>query len=640
MRNFWLLVLATALSIAPPKVRANEVAPAATGVLVTGRALSINGQTQIPRGLFGVHATALSEKTAREWGVEMVRLIHLKPPSTPTVPGARADVPANVNLVLDSFWDRYQPAPLLYDPQWQKKMETLARDYAQAAKASTRPVMVEYWNEPYLNWAIMPGVNYDGAFYEQASTTPGEKMMLKGQAAPTEFMVWDKPRLVAIDLETKRIDYVATRYIPEKIENRPPQAGDTFMFRGQKTFRLELRPWGKDVSQRSHYSAGQNSLYYRQMFLPFAKALKATNPNVQLIGGWGCHLQYGNWDAWHTLYKPLLDDAREYLDGLNEHHYGQDTRMVAGAYETVAAYAKTAFGKDLKFYNTEAGGSLDPEQPGNIAKPNFDAKSYADLDATMTYTLRDILHLLSTCPDKAVTRVSHMADKNGDRFAFQLLKDLRGDLVETKSSNPNVSSVAAHNGSTLVVALWNEARSAQVIPLQVTPPAGWAIQIMTRREASRAGETIEIREAPMELSAPVDLGARRAVILKFEMIRKPVVAVRERMAQTQFFAGGILKRVKPGESQSFWVALPEEKLKKAQNARVRFVIEGNTKGFSCRVNGVLVASQIANSYTNEVEIPASLLRLRNLIEFHCNSGNEGFQMDCASLITSAVDISR
>ena len=372
MRNLFLCLMSTATLI-PTYARAQDVVRpprAATGVFVTGRALEVNGVSQIPCGLFGVHATDLDEKTAREWGVELVRLIHHNPPAKPTRAGSRADVPANVGEVMDCFWDRYQPARLLHDKGWKANMETLGRAYGEAAKANPAPSLVEFWNEPYLNWATSPAVNYDGAFYDQTDTSIGSKMTLKGEAQPTEFLVWDKPKLVAVDPERNTVDYLASRYIPEKIEGRAPVAGDVWKFRNTLSRRLELRAWGRDTTQKSHYSAAQNSLWYCQMFLPFARALKETNPNVQIIGGWGCHLQDGNWDAWHTLYKPLLDEAYPYLDGLNEHHYGQDTRMVAGAYETVAAYAKTTWNKDLKFYNTEAAARSIPNSQATSPSQN------------------------------------------------------------------------------------------------------------------------------------------------------------------------------------------------------------------------------------------------------------------------------
>lgn len=628
-----LLLPAPALHPVLRPARAQTALPATPGALVcvTGKTLSINGTTEIPRGLFGVHATKLAPENVAKWGVEAVRIIDQNPSGAPVVPGRDSRVPAGAALV-ECFYDRYQPARLLHDPNWQSNLAGLGKRYGEAAKNSGREHWVEFWNEPYLNWAARPGVNYDGAFYDRTDTTPGTPMTIKGAATPTPFLVWDAPKLVAVNPQTGAVDYLATRYLPDVIEDRAPREGDEWKFRGQVTRRLELRAWGRDTTQLSHYSASQNALYYNQMFGPFARALKAANPDVKIIAGWGCHLQYDNWRGWDLLYKPLLDEHHELMDGLNEHHYGGDTRMVAGAYETVAAYAATKWNKTLKFYNTEAGGMLDPEQPGTSGKPTFIANNRAELEASMTYTLRDVLHLLAACPDKAVTRFAHEADANGDRFALELLQPLRGQLLETLPPSSRLWSVATRNGNELVLALWNDGRNARNVNLQMAAPAGFTLGAATRREVVTQGESLRVIESPFDARGAVQIGPRRAVVLRFGLTpilgALPIV----RSAKwTQFYGPQILQKVEPGGVATVSVEVPAAALKNAKRARLRWVVEGQNAGVRAKWNGIALPVGESSSFIHDEIVDLASLRERNELEISCAPDAPGFQLDAASL---------
>ena len=54
---------------------------AATIVEVTGRLMDVNGHTDVPRGLFGVHALKLTPELVEDWGIECFRQIHFVPGS-------------------------------------------------------------------------------------------------------------------------------------------------------------------------------------------------------------------------------------------------------------------------------------------------------------------------------------------------------------------------------------------------------------------------------------------------------------------------------------------------------------------------------------------------------------------------------
>lgn len=627
---------ATLLLPAPAlrQARAQTAMSATPGALVgvTGKTLAINGTTEIPRGLFGVHATKMSPENAAKWGVEAVRIINHNPSGAPLTPGRDERVPAATSLLVECFYDRYQPARLLHDANWQSNLAALGTRYGEEAKADKREHWVEFWNEPYLNWAARPGVNYDGAFYDRTDTTPGTPMTLKGATEPTPFLVWDAPKLVAVDPNSGVTDYLATRYLPDKIEDRAPREGDEWKFRGQTLRRLELRAWGRDTTQTSHYSARQNALYYNAMFGPFARALKQANPDVKIIAGWGCHLQYDNWRGWDLLYKPLLDEHHEWIDALNEHHYGGDTRMVAGAYETVAAYAKTKWNKTLKFCNTEAGGMLDPEQPGTNGKPTFKANNRAEMEASMTYDLRDILHLLAACPDKAQTRFAHEADANGARFALELLQPLRGQLLETLPTSPDLWSVAARNGNELVLTLWNDSHAARNLQLQMAAPAGFALGAATRREVVTDGESLRVIENRCDARDAVEIGPRRAVVLRFEL--KPTLGalpIYQSANWTQFYGPQILQKVEPGGVATVSVAVPAAALKNARRARVRWVAEGPIAGLRAKWNGAALPVGESSSYIHDEIVDVATLREHNELAISCAPGSPGFQLNAASV---------
>ena len=199
-------------------------------VTLSGRARDVNGQTQVPRALFGVHATPLSAQQRKDWGVEAVRLIERDP-------GVPAPLrPDGVRYVIECFYDRYQPALIVRYADWEERLRRLARQYGEASRKLGRDPIVEFWNEPYLNWGVKPGVNYDGAFYRQEGRTVGAPMTLHYETTSSPYLVWGKQR-VAVLPDKNEVDYVASRYLPPELEN-----GAEFVWRGQK-YRIEERWW-------------------------------------------------------------------------------------------------------------------------------------------------------------------------------------------------------------------------------------------------------------------------------------------------------------------------------------------------------------------------------------------------------------
>ena len=602
----------------------------AAEVRVTGELRSVNGTTEIPIGLFGVHATPLTPELVRDWGIESVRVIERSPKGDPVVPGQSPAVPDGIPMVVECFYDRYQPALQLTDPDWKAKLEKLARTYGANSARLGGVRHVEFWNEPYLNWAAKPGVNYDGAFYDQNDTTPGAPMTLRGQSHPLPSLVWGR-QLMAVN-GAGRPDYLASSYALPLVWKKELAEGDSYVFR-DKTFTMKMLPWGRDPGQTSWFSGPQNSEFYRGMFVPFARALKAADPRVQVVGGWGFHFNQDGWAAWPVLFKPLLDEAAPWLDGLCEHHYGGDTRMVAGNYLTVSAYSRTAHGRDIKFYNTEAGGQLDPEQPGNAAIPVFQPKTDAERLAGSTYMLRDIIHLLDVCPDKAIARAAHEAVSSGVGPAFQLLKDLRGRLLCTKTGLPGVWCVASMRGDRLCAVVFNDTAQPSIVPLVVVAPGDAEIRsgrrMWIKPDLSLGGEPVTVSGGVWRTEQVIP--AKSAVCWVFDCTppsRRPAV-----VKETEFPAAEILRLVTPDMPVTFSVDIPPHVASSARRAHLRFVQSGWSNGKSlCSVNGTKIPLEVRESYTHETAIDPALLKPHNEMTFSEASAGKGYRIDTVSLV--------
>jgi len=592
---------------------------------VTGERREVNGATQVPRGLFGVHATKLDPKMVDEWGIESVRLILHGPNGKPVVPGARGDVPANIKDVVECFYDRYQPAPLLTDKNWRENLEKLGRTYGENAKGAERTHYVEFYNEPFLNWATRPGVNYDPRFFEEKDRVVGGPVTLKGADRPTEFLVWAK-RLIGVDAKTGALDYLSAGYAPTVIEEpatqpgakpttRPVREGDTYIFRGKREMKFVETWWAKDPTQKSYYSGKQNSLWYRQMLVPFAKSLKAANRDVQLAAGWGFHISSGGWDAWHTLYKPIIDDAHEWVDALHEHHYGGDTRMVAGTYETAWAYAKSTYNKELKFWNTEAGGFLDPQRPDTPARPQLEYKNPTEQYGRFIYTVRDIVHLIDVMPDKAIHRASHEAQESSDGFAFRLLKPLRGELLTTTSSDPRVWVVAtAPSEKTWCVVVFNDRPTEVQFDL-------------TTLGQLRASQTVVIEDAGL-VRTPVALEQHNrgyAGLLKPKSVQQfvfdvPAQAPRGVIREQQVPASGVLHELAAGKPLMLEIALTPEQLAGVTGARLRLVQQNLARRVDVKFNGEPLAVEPTQSWLHEQPLEVKSLRAKNTLQFTLREG--------------------
>ena len=587
-------------------------------ITVTDRQLSINGTSEVPIGLFGVHATKLDAQRIADWGITSERLIHKQPSGVPQLP--EQVQPGLVHLV-ECLYDRYQPALVLTDPQWERSLADLGRRYGENARGSGRTHLLEFWNEPYLNWSCKPAVNYDGRHYDLAGAAEGAPVTLRGQ--PTEHLVW-KRGLLGHDAETGEVNHVFAGYAPRGLK-----AGDTFPIRG-RTYVMRKVWMAHDPTQEFYWAGQQNSLWYRRMYRVFAEALKRANPDVVLAGGWGFNLWNEGWACWERLVRPLLDECLPLMDALHEHHYGGDTRLVAASYEVATAYTDER-GRRLQFWNTEAGGQLDPQQP-DTPTSGHQGSPLQQAVGSMTYMLRDIVHLLDVCPDKAKARASHQAELNGgDEFAFRLLKPLRGRLIEVRGSDATRWCVASLDGSRLAVVCFNDGRDEAVFPLQVAAPAGTRLaagHVLGVRPRSD-GQGLELVDEALPAGGTHNLtvpakGARTLVFdLDTAPAGMPVTSVE------QHFAHGILTTVAPGASLSRTVRLPTAALAGATRARLKLVIADQDGDCRLEVNGRAVPLPTTGTWTTRLDLEPALLTAENRLVF--TAGTRALRVLMASI---------
>lgn len=589
---------------------------------VTGKISVVNGQNEIPRPLFGVHATPLTPERIQEWGIESDRYIT----QTPQRGGPRK-LPSSLHHAVECQWDRYQPALIVEHADWEKRLQDAAQKAAQRVKDSPRPLVIEFWNEPYLNWGVRPGVNYDGRFYKKEGREPGAPMTLKYQQEPLEHMRWTE-QTVAIHAERGHVDYLATRFMP-----RGKKPGDTWTWRN-RPFRAEKRPWGKDVSQKTFWPGLQNVKWYVEMLKVYAPALKAADPNATLVIGWDFHIYQNSYAAWEDVHKPTFDAAAPWLDGYSEHHYGGDTRLVAASYEVAWAYMKTEHGKDIDFYNTEAGGDLDPERPGP-AQPGYNTTKPEVRDrAAYTYMMRDVLHLLDKSPDKAAARAAHEAHLGkGVGTAFRMMKSLRGQLLQTVSPDPEVWIVASLQRTRMTVALYNDARGPRTLPLEVKAPTGTRITGIVKRKPN-AGmqieeEIIPWKEHPTFFKGSTRLNKREAEVWEFTLEGTPAPTPH---VAIQFPAKDILKAIPKDGSYSTTISVPRNGLDAATHARLRIVQSGFTPGkHVVTVNGQQVNMKPGGQGIMDAHFPVEWLQESNTVEVKRTPGSSWCTIQSASL---------
>jgi len=654
MRNTFVRVLCCVLPLllVAGFVRAEEAT-----IVVNAQVLSVNGTDQVPAGLFGVHNLPLTEDVVKDWGIESVRFINQHPDGKNAVIGGQYSeiipyshprttaLPEGLKMVVQCLWDRYQPALCITRADWKDYLAGLGKAYGEDARQTGQQQNLEFWNEPYLNWATRPAVNYDGKYYDlsQAAAEQPMKVLATGEIIPN--LVWDHPVFYALNMQDKKVDYVASSFIPR--DSKPGETVTLLRGEGQATLvdgkeftlvhrgtRIACLRWsGKDLTQKYYWSGTVNRQFYIDMFQAFGASLKQANPDVRLGAGWGLNMFDQSWDCWNLLYRPTIDATHEYLDALYEHHYGGDTRVVAASYEMAYDYDLAHYGKRIQLWNTEAGGYIDPEQPG-VVKPAAEGDALKRAKGALSYFLRDVIYLVDFCPDKAVMRAAHQPqDNGGDEFAFKLLKTLRGKLLETSSSSPNVWSVASLNGQCLTLAVFNDQNAPATLHLQINPPPGMAFSSLVRREIGPASRPVvkngqqtqepwlAIQETalPPGEKVPDQVCPPKSALVFVGTLNgsAPDLPVE---SWDQFASGDVLLNATAEQPAALKIEIPDQAWQGAKGARLRLVLSESPSGLQVKLNGANLKLSPGAPWIMDFPVDPSLLKTDNLLTVSAPAG--------------------
>jgi hypothetical protein len=593
-------------------------AAAPARLAVTGRMLSVNGHDRIPPGVFGGFAPDLPQE--------------YRPGCQRTLGGPRGPrVPAKGSTEwfhIDCWYDRYNSAALLHSGNWQRSLTAAARSYARQARQAGYAAHLEFWNEPYLNWAKPPGRNYNPAYYETARAGAGEPVIGRATAMLFPHFAWRE--------------------------------------RGESWHMY-------DPTQFTYWSGRGNGFLYDRMLVAVAKAVKEAWPEVRVLAGWDFRWNEDHWAGWHMLYRPTLDRCSPYVDGVTEHHYQGDTTAMNGTYEVLVAHGKTRYNKWLYCYNTETNDLLDAPARGAVATPEKAAR--ATQYRRMVYNLRDVVYCLLESPDKFHGRtVIHPVRDDGvqgwTHVAYGLMKNLRGRLVETASDDPQVWCVAGIDGTdpramppeagappTLVVLVFNDARRPRGVDLVVRSPAGTTFGggVIERTTVDKETFAIGLRMGaagvpPGATSAAfhVDLDERAA--WKVSLPLAGALPARPEVERRQFFSKDLLATVTRQEPFRTSIRLDEAVLGRASRAWLRLVVEDIEPGeaavtvrpWGSAAEGwglFLPKAYTADNVTRilEVPVPAAALRPEMDLEFAVRTGNFlGYRVDLASIVLETL----
>ncbi|MCC5828285.1 MAG: hypothetical protein JJU36_02445 [Phycisphaeraceae bacterium] len=600
-----------------------EPAPPAQ-LRVTGRMISINDHDKIPAGVFGGYAPYLAREfrpgTQRNLGGPVML-------RSPPEGGTEA-------YMIDCWFDRYASAVLLNNHRWAESLASWGRTYAQNALDQGVPAHLEFWNEPYLNWANHSARNFQVNFFDVDSAEEGGPVQVRYRVQET-------------DEDGNRI-------------------------RGQ--FRHELGPviphfrWRRDgdqwrvedETQFTYWSGRGNGWIYDQMLAALGPAVKEVNPDVQIIAGWDFRWNEDHWAAWDMLYKPTIDRNIDWIDGIAEHHYQGDTTAMPGTYEVLLAYTVTKHDRWIYAYNTETGDLIDAPARGVVDTPEI-ARAATQYRRAQ-YELRDIIYAIAQTPDKFRARtIIHSGGRDGPtqfaRVAYGMMKNLRGRMVEAHSDDPRVWVVASIDGTDpdamppgepdrrdMVIMVFNDHRTPREFSIELSPPSGMTFAGTARIENNTVDrQTFQIGIDQREIrvssdSASLDVQLEERSAWKITLPLKGTVPPEPQVHHRQHFSPTILKPIQRGRPVDFQVELPSER-NTAARAWLRIVVEDVHEGeASVLVNGhevPLPKALTADNVTRILELPVDLswLRARNTLRFQVNPGNHaGYRVNMASIV--------
>ena len=448
-------------------------------------------------------------------------------------------------FIIDCMGERLHPATYLLRDDWEVFLHETGKEYGRRALEAGIIPRVEFWNEPYLNWAERSRVNYNVKFYRQDLAVEGGAVSVRRESGELDII----PHL---------------QWVPARDET------------------VSQTPTGLmiiDTTAPSYWSGKGNGYIYDAMARAYFSGLKLGHPQAVAIAGWGFRWNEHAWKPWGILYQPTIDNLIDLIDGVHEHHYQGDPTNVLASYEVVTAYAVTKHNKWLRMYNTESNDLVDAPAVGAVNTPEKVAANQHY--RRFVYNLRDILYAVSVLPDKAASRSlihwNHTPKAIRDVFTF--VKELRGRLVVTESSDPNVwvvSSLDTFAGrTTLTTIMFNNHRRPVTVQPTIGIPSGYRLierEAQTWRQSPGRLELSLHTEDPGQSSWEIQGRLASKIVQTLEVVpdSKPATV----FSWDQYFNAEFFQHISPDLSHEYVLTVPEDHLQRAEGAKLRVLLEG------------------------------------------------------------------
>ena len=566
-----------------------------TEIEVTGRLLDVNRTEHIPAGVFG--GFHLGEGRHARYRLAANRHIHHD--ATGGSPRFGDDI---THMRINTIGDRVRPSPRITHSDWEERSQRLGREFAEQAKQRGEPLYVEYWNEPYLNWANYNRANFGPQFYNLDEAEEGGTVRIRHCGTEVPHLIWTRDRKFYLPEIFGYFDrrygdhldhwrrgrdedgnvvsrahaepyggmgqFYQGRWEPRSHPPKDVADGETYEYDGRTL--TAFTPWHVvDTTQFTYWSGAGMLKHYIEPAVAFGRGLKQANPDAVYFVGWGNRPGEDHWAAWELLYKPTIDATIDLIDGYNEHDYGGDPLNMPGQYEVVTAYGVTEHDKWLYAYNTETASSSDPQVYQDAATRSADVNKFE-------WVSRKVLHALDFVPDKARLML-HFGDgartsqggsgwwsDDGEGIAMELMYNLRGQLVQVVKDDDHVYVVAAIDGADpdnprpedlgagkeLVVAVLNDHLDEREVDLAIAAPEGTRFtgHIMRRSRIEDGKVRIDERELGHgEQSARWSETIESRGIRIFTLPLEGDLPDEPQVMQRQFFGGEILREVTPDQ---------------------------------------------------------------------------------------------
>ena len=667
-------------------------APAASsagagGIAVTGKAIDINGTTMLPGGVFGgfnLKQIQVGEKSLSR--IERYRMSAERGISSTVRPTSDG------RPYLACLADRGAASPRLSDANWKASYAGRGKKDGDIAAAAGKPVFVEFWNEPYLNWSNKWRRSYDPKFFNEAEAKEGGEVKLKSDGTPMPLLRWtqdyDAPPWNWNSRENWRRGrdasgrMLSALFVPEswnvKKSAWDPRTHPPLTVKDGEEYEVTLpasadgktpekklkltafTPWYVyDTTQFSYWTNRGISMAHDEPMVEYGKAFAAAaGTHARFIAGWGFRPSEDEWAAMDDLFIPTIDAAKDFLHGVVEHDYGGDPYKGAANHEVITAYGMTKHGKWLYGFNTETGSQADPQAVG-ASKENPDPKLVAAANlAKYRWIGAKIIHAVDYTPDK--TRVflhfgmgGGFFTDEGEGVALDQLRALRGALVESSSADPDVLVAASIDGTDpdnlrpadlgegreLVIAVVNTSESAKGLPLAIAAPTGtqFAAGAQELRVETSPEGLIKVVAKPLA-AAPTSaaLAPREMAVWRLPITGTP--DLKPTAFRRQFFADAVLAHVRPGKDVAATVAVPAAERANARRAWLQLTVEHLAIGEgTAMVNGTAVPLPPAVTLHNNpriirVPIDVKLVQDRNALTFACAADHPGYRLASASIV--------